>query len=123
MEEIVVVPIENGAFLDTQSASISFVSPRRVGLLLLDLHWRVEELAPDFSCPVHELRAHSVVHDLEESPISASLVNLAYGIGANTVDFTVYPSEVDDRNVDVSGRGYQGWPVAWGLHITVRDHA
>lgn len=88
MEEVVVAPVENSAFLDPQPASVALVSLRGVRVSLLCFHGEVEELPPQLSGAAHELRADAVVHRLEEAPVFAGVGDGGGGVGA----------EVDDRN-------------------------
>lgn len=74
VKEIIVTPIKNGAFLDSQSAAITLISLGGIRVGLLHLHGLVEKPIPDFSSTGQQVRAHPVVHHLEESPLSAGLV-------------------------------------------------
>lgn len=86
----VVPPVESRPLLDAEAAAVALVRDRIVGelLLLLDGH-QPEEVPRHHPHPLHQIRAHPVVHHLEEPPLRACLGNrLDDGVrGRSQVDY------------------------------------
>lgn len=101
VEVEVVTPIQDGTFFDADAAAVALVSPGVVGVRLLLRHGEAEEASPYLPDLPDQVRAHPVVHRLEESPGAARVRHGADGGAAFSRAFR-QPSQVDHRDV---GRG------------------
>lgn len=72
----VVTPIKNSSFLNSKTAAIAFISLGTISINLFHLNWQFEKIMPRTADVVQKFRPDSVIDDLEESPVAASVGDL-----------------------------------------------